>query len=682
VTESKKAVFLSYASQDSEAARHIADMLRSAGVDVWFDQSELRGGDAWDRQISKQIRDCALFIAIISTHTEARSEGYFRREWRVAVDRTRDMADDQAFLLPVVIDATPDATARVPDKFRELQWTRMPDGATSPAFVERVSRLLSPGGQDGVPAGASPVPSSGPVSTRAASTEATPKPTAPWRSRPALLVMVAAVVIVVGYFTVDKLWLSKRPTPGAASARAVQPASPGQSATPEKSIAVLAFIDMSEKKDQEYFADGMAAEVLDLLAKIPGLKVIGRTSSFQFKGKTDDLRSIGAKLGAAYLVEGSVRKSGDNVRVTAQLIDARDGAQRWSSTYDRKSSDVLEVQDAIAGNLARALQLTVSTDFRARASASSAEAYDVYLRGLHAFDQLSKEGTEEATGDFQQALNLDPAFAPAALGLAKAYQFTGELGWSPTRVAFERARHAVDLAIKLDPNLGAAHAVRADILVINDWDWAGAGLEITQALKLGGRAEAIPASARLAAARGEWDQATQLFATSIAGDPLNANLHVLLAWGVDLRSRRFAEAESSMRRALYISPNYGAGRWFLGLSLLFQDRLDEALAVMQQETLDDGQLEGTAIVYHAMQRKSDSDAALKRAIDHNADSWPSAIARAYAFRGERDQAMKWLERAYAGKDEDLYFIKGDPLMRNLEGDPRYKAFLRKMNLPE
>jgi tetratricopeptide (TPR) repeat protein len=340
------------------------------------------------------------------------------------------------------------------------------------------------------------------------------------------------------------------------------------------------------------------------------------------------------------------------------------------------------VEDAIAVNLARALQLTVSSDFRSRASASSAEAYDVYLRGLHALDQLSKQGTEQAAGDFQHALELEPTFAPAALGLAKAYRLIGEEGWSPTRLVFERARQAADLALRLDPKLGAVHAELAEIHMIFDWDWAGADQEIEQAMSLGDRVGAISAAAQLAAVRGEWNQATQLFEAGLAADPLNAYLYLTLAWGLDLRSGRFAEAESSMRRALEISPNYGSGRWFLGLALLFQNRLDEALAVMQQETPDDGQLEGTAIVYHAMGKNAQSDAALKRAVEHDADLWPSAIARTYAFRGERDQAMKWLERAYSNKDEDLYFIKGDPLMKNLDGDPRYKAFLLKMNMPD
>jgi TolB-like protein len=665
------AVFLSYASQDAEAARRICDALRAAGIEVWFDQSELRGGDAWDRHIREQIHNCRLFIPVISANSERRDEGYFRREWSLAADRTRDMAHNRAFIVPVVIDGTPERGASVPEKFHELQWTRLPVGEASPAFIERIRRLLAP---EAATAGAATttVPSS------LTSAETFRKPVSSLsRAKPALWAMGAVLVVALAYLVVDKWWPSKRVAAGTVSAL-----SSSDNAT-EKSIAVLPFVDLSEKHDQEYFADGMASEVLDLLAKIPGLKVIGRTSSFQFKGKSQDLRTIGSTLGAAYVVEGTVRKSGDRVRVTAQLIDARDGTQRWSSSYDRKFGDVLELQDALAVSLARALQLTVSSDFGSRAETRSTAAYDLYLRGLHALDQQSQESTEEAAGDFQHALDLDPTFAQAALGLAKVYQIKGETGWLlPTRIAFERARQAAELALKLDPKLGAAHAVLADVHVIYDWDWTGADLEIKQARDLGNRVEAILAAARLAAVRGEWDRATELFQAGLAADPLNANLHLQFAWGVGLRSGRFAEAGSLMRQALEISPKIGSGRWFLGLSLLFESRLDDALAVMQQETLDDGQLEGTAIVFYAMGKKAESDAALKRAIEHNTEEWPSAIARVYAFRGERDEAMKWFERAYSVKDEDLYLIRGDPLTKKLEGDPRYKAFLHKMKLPE
>src|SRR5215472_8768953 len=187
VTTRARAVFLSYASQDTEAARRIFDALRAAGIEVWFDQSELRGGDAWDRQIRKQIHDCALFVPVISAHSDARREGYFRREWKLAVDRTADMAEDVAFLLPVLIDSMPDAGARVPDRFRDVQWSRLPDGQASPAFIERVQRLLSPAHEHATTAHL------GVPSVSAATPRARPPLRGPSWSRPALWVTVGVI---------------------------------------------------------------------------------------------------------------------------------------------------------------------------------------------------------------------------------------------------------------------------------------------------------------------------------------------------------------------------------------------------------------------------------------------------------------------------------------------------------
>jgi len=657
-------VFISYASADKQAADTICAALERGGIGCWIAPRDVVPGESYAGAIVRAI-DATKVIVLVLSERAAASQHVLREVERASSKRH-----------PVVafrIDLAP-MPADLEYFLNTSQWldaSAIGIERALPKLVDAVQRAIAPNS----------VASPGDTGStqKPAANPSEQSPVAKQASRgPSRWVLAFGVLVTLGlaYIVVDKFWLAKH-------IATEPPTAPTTNAVSAKSIAVLPFTDMSEKKDQEYFADGMAAEVLDLLAKIPGLKIIGRTSSFQFKATPDDLRTIGVKLGAAYIVEGSVRKTGDHIRVAAQLIDAHNGAQRWSSTYDRKSSDVFEVQDAIGLSLARALQLTVRSDFGSRAAAHSADAYDVYLRGLRALDEYSQESADQAAGDFQQALSLDPTFAPAALGLAKVYRLKGEDAWLlPTRAAFERARQAADLALKLDPKLGAAHAVLADIHVIYDWDWNGADLEIKQALNLGAQGEAIQAAVRLAAVRGQWNQATELFETGLAADPLNPDLLLLAGWGVDLRSGRFAEAESSFRRALEISPAAGSVNWFLGLYLVFQYRFDEALAVMQRETLYDGQLEGTAIVYHALGKKAQSDLALKQAIEQNAEEWPSAIARVYAYRGDRDQAMNWLERAYSAKDEDLYFIKGDPLMRNLEGDPRYKAFLRKMNFPE
>jgi TolB-like protein len=294
------AVFLSYASQDTGSAARICEALRNAGIEGWFDQSELRGGDAWDAAIRRQIKACALFMPVISRNTHTRDEGYFRLEWKLAVDRTQLMATPKTFLLPVVIDDTRDDDENVPDRFREVQWMRLPGGETPAAFVERVRQLLAGGralerGPHALPAGKA----------------------SPFAKSIALTLLIGLLIATVVYLVVDKL-IPDRPVAGTRTAATDAPApGAGQTAAVNPNlIAVLPFADMSKKKDQEYFSDGLAKTVLDLLAKTPGLRVIARTSSFSFKGKSDEIPTIAQKLHVATLLEGSVRKASNHLRVS------------------------------------------------------------------------------------------------------------------------------------------------------------------------------------------------------------------------------------------------------------------------------------------------------------------------------------------------------------------------------
>jgi adenylate cyclase len=497
--------------------------------------------------------------------------------------------------------------------------------------------------------------------------------------------IIAVLAIALIYFVADKFWISKRVALVTPAARVVPGAisTPASPVIPEKSVAVLPFVDMSEKKNQEYFADGIAEEVLNRLANVPGLKVVGRASSFQFKDKSADPASIGAALGVAYLLEGSVRNEAGRVRVAARLVETRTGAQSWSDRFDSDVVNMLQVQDTIAVEIARALQIAVAVDTRPRSSIKSPEALDAYLRGLQSVDRQSRESSEAAVASFQQALALDPTFAPAAIGLAKAYTFIGNEGWLPTKVAFERARKAALLAQQLDPKSPSPHIRLAEIYVTYDWDWPGADRELQQAFALGPRdGDGARIAAQRAAAIGQWDEARQLGIEAVALDPLDPYVHMILGWVIYLHTDDFAEAEQSFRRGLQIAPKWGAGQYFLGEALMLQGHYEQALAEFRKETPDDGQFEGSAMVHFAAGRKAESDAALAEATRHNGTSWPSEIARVHAFRGEKDLAFEWLDRAFHLRDEDLYVIKGDPLLKNLEGDPRYTAFLRKMNLPE
>jgi TolB-like protein len=444
VAEASDAVFLSYASQDAEAAQRICEALRAAGIEVWLDQSELRGGDVWDHKIRKQIHDCALFIPIISAHTQARTEGYFRFEWHLADQRKLLMTKSRPFLVPVCIDGTPDADAEVPDSFAAAQWTRLPAGETPPAFVERILRLLSP----------EPARASASRAATAPHTETAPRQsTAALRlTQRGLLVIAAVAVIGVGYVATDKFVLSKRVThTGQESAQTAQVIATVQTALPERSIAVLPFVDMSEKHDQEYFSDGLSEELIDMLTKVPDLRVPARTSSFFFKGKSDDIAAIAQKLRVAHVLEGSVRKSANTVRVTAQLIRADNGYHLWSETYDRELKDVFKVQDEIAGAVVTALKLKLERGQQVSSShqTSIPEAYNQYLLGRQFFERFNSDGFRRAVDAYRKAVALDPHYAAAYAELALAELFVSD---GTDAAANQRALAAADKAVALAPD--------------------------------------------------------------------------------------------------------------------------------------------------------------------------------------------------------------------------------------
>ena len=500
--------------------------------------------------------------------------------------------------------------------------------------------------------------------------------------------IIAALSVALVYFIADKFWLSKHTdrqvtaAPTALSNTAASAATPA-AAISDKSIAVLPFTDMSEKRDQEYFADGMADEIIDLLARIPALKVIGRTSSFQFKGKNQDLRAIGSTLGTAYVVEGSVRKSGEQVRITAQLINTRTGAHEWSETYDELMGDVLKMQDRIATGLVRALQVTIGADdLQAQPTLESAEAYDLYLRGRHAIDRYDKGGFESAAGYFQQALEIDSNLIRAAEWLATTHEWMAEWKFVPAHAGYEQARASVERALKLDPQSGLAHSLMCTIHLNQDRDWAAAAEECNRALALEPRnPHVLGYAGQMHTVLGQWDEAARLTAASIAVDPLDSGWHDLLAVIRD-RTGRLADAEVERRKVLEITPTYVRGHLDLGLTLLAEGKLAPALASMRQETEDGGRDAGLAIVYYAMRRKADAGEALARFTKNHAIDSAYRIAQIHAYCGDGDKAFDWLGTAYQQKDVDLWFFRGNLAFKALESDPRYKAFLRKMNLPE
>jgi TolB-like protein len=664
MTEVNKAVFLSYASQDAEPAGKICATLRTAGIEVWFDQSELRGGDVWDQAIHRQIRDCALFIPVISTHTQSRLEGYFRREWKLAVARTQDMADERRFLVPVVLDGTNQHDAAVPEVFRAVQWTRLPGGETSPAFCERIAGLLG-----------SPVPLARPQSiATAVSAAELRRPSKRWMMWTAL---AALIVAVIGW----QAWRGMRPmrVTGISQAAAL--------AAPDKSIAVLPFVDMSEKHDQEYFSDGLSEELIDHLSHNPNLKVIARTSSFAFKGKNEDMRTIATKLGVANLLEGSVRKAGTELRITAQLIRATDGVHLWSQTYERKLSDIFKVQDEISTTVAQELNVALGETSRpVTGGMASIAAYNLMLQGNYFFYRDNKGDTDRAIEFYRQVTVLEPRNALAWARIAEAYVALGSAGHLSLASARSQARTAMQRALAIDPDLARAHFVLGNMHRDLELDWDAAKVEYERAVALDARGDVASdarfnASAIDAFKSGRVDALLYLVTQDIARNPLSATNFDLL--GVfQYAAGHLEESAAAFRKLLELDPNYEGAHSDYALTLLAMGKSTESLAVAEQESDELAKLSALPCIYWEMGRRGESDVAMKKLEDRHGNYGTYAAALNHACRGEVDLAFEWLERAYENRDGDLETIKIHPLLRSLHGDPRFKAFLRKLNYPE
>jgi TolB-like protein len=529
------AVFLSYASQDAEAARALVAALRAAGVEVWFDQNELVGGDAWDAKIRQQIAACALFIPVISAATQARREGYFRLEWKLAAQRTHMMSERTAFLLPVVIDATRDAEADVPVEFKAVQWTRLHGGEAAPAFIPRVRALLG-----------------SPVNRQAVSPPATmPVRHFPGGSRRlagAAALAFAGILAVVALLFLRQTTGSPEPATAAAAAPDVAPAG----------VAVMAFANLSSEKDSEYFSDGLSEEILDRLARHRGLRVIARTSSFYYKGKNTPVPQIGRELNVAHVIDGSVRRAGNRLRITAQLIDAKDGAQVWTETFDRELTDVFALQAEIAQRIsARLTQAEASPAPGApnppdHAPTANPEAYDLYLRG-RALQSRSAQGAEAAVPFFQKAVALDPAFALAWTQLSNATSrlVGANVDRSPERIA--RARTALARSLALQPDLPETLVGIARLAVLVDRD-----LPLAERMLAKAEARAPPTAnlrqvqSQLARARNDYANWRRLLTDALALDPQNGDLRANAA-GLFGEIGDFAECERLLLQTLGVS---------------------------------------------------------------------------------------------------------------------------------
>ena len=631
------AVFLSYAREDLAAARRIADALRAAGIEVWLDQEELRGGDAWDQKIRRQIKECALFVPVISANTQARAEGYFRLEWKLADRRTDLIGKSKAFLVPICIDDTRENGADVPDSFLAVQWTRLRGAESSADFCARMQRLLGRSAGRSAADAAAALPANGPSHG------------------------------------------------GHVDRTTSAPLRPSRRRTPDRnSVAVLAFANLSEEKENEFFAEGISEDLLNLLAKVPGLKVSARTSAFAFKGQHVRVAEIARQLGVAYLVDGSVQRTAGRVRIKAQLIKAADGFNVWSETFTRDLKDIFAVQDEIAGLIAQTLQLKLGDATRTPQTVNP-EAHRLALEGRH-FLALRSAGFARAEAAYAAAVGADPHFAAAHAGLADVLTLSGLYEFVDGRVAvdplFARAEESARRAIALEPTLAEPHA-GLGLLRFIQRRYEESERHFEDAVRLNtnfGMADHW--HGLLLGAIGRFDLAMAALERSVYLDPLGHTS--LFTYGSYLHAvGRLAESLATFDRAIAIKSAMPPYLGIRAVTLLQLGRTDEAIAAARSvracprgATAPHWWSDGDAIF--VLQETGRRDEAREFLAELQTVVPPHSHVMGYALcaLGRFDEGLPLLEAVDPMCQTRLYFMS---FFESVQGTPRFEQLFAKLN---
>jgi TolB-like protein len=661
-------VFISYASHDEAVAGRICAALEAAGFPCWIAPRDVRAGEPYAAAIVEAINACRIVVLVLTR--SAIDSPHVLREVERASSKKRS-------ILSIRLDAA-DLPPELEYFLSANHWLEASSGkieSVLPALIESV-RGRGSGNLD-----RAPPPAHAAATVRSASSRRLNLP---------LIAIGGVVAVALAYLVVDKIWLSKRAVTASAPSDAAATKPVSSTATfspPPHSIAVLPFVNMSGDPKQDYFSDGLSEELLNSLASIRDLRVAARTSSFFFKGKEVDLSDVARKLNVGAVLEGSVRKAGDQVRITAQLINAVTGYHLWSQTYDRDLKDILKLQTEIATAVTKALEATLLADAAATielGGTQNPQAFDAYLRGKNAnIVAVSHAAVLTAIAAFDEAIRLDPGFAKAYAGKALSENGFAEyygIG-AEIREHFQRARSAAERALELAPDLGEAHSVLARVLADGFYDFHAAVAEHERAVALSPNDSGVLLRAAwLYADIGRSEEAAGLARRGVSVDQLNPTAYRTLAIVLD-DLHRYREAIEAANRALSLGPGDQRQAALRGLSLLHLGESEPARQSCETPPLDWESQLCLAIAYDKLHRRPDAEAQVAAMKAAMGDAPAFQYSEIYAQWGDIPKSLDWLETAYRLKDPGIVMVKADEFLTPARNEPRFQEILRKLNLP-
>jgi TolB-like protein/tetratricopeptide (TPR) repeat protein len=642
--EQPRLVFISYAAHDAALAQKVCSALEAAGFPCWIAPRNVVPGTLYADGIVHAIDESSIMILILSE--QAIASAHVGREIERAVSKRHS-------IVTLRVDNAP-LTAAFEYFLNQSQWI---EGGGNDAAI---AHLVSAVGQHLAP-GAATATSHTNQSAATLSNAATPRRI--WT----IAAAVVAVLLAGGYFLVYKAWRSKHET------------TVSTATISDKSIAVLPFVDMSEKKDQEYFGDGMAEELIDVLTRVPDLRVPARTSSFSFKGKPTTIGEIAHTLGVTHVLEGSVRKAGEHMRITTQLVRADNGFHLWSQTYDRDVRDIFAVQDDIAHAVAEQLKITLLNSNAVGQQTISTEAHNLYLQARYLTDRDSAVDLDQAVVLYQQALALAPNYAPAWAWLAFCHSRRVGQALDTTGAGFAKTTFAAKRAIEIDPKLPEPYMMLAYAHMQYDHDWKAAAEELARVMALDpNSAVGQQGLGLLNVATGRMSDALTHFRRAVDADPLNLLRIKFLGRALHYAGRG-AESASLMRHAIELNAQFPGLHYELGRALLRLHDPQAALGAFEAEPDPGWRSIGLPLGYFVTHRDQEARAALAALVAQSAGS-EFQVAETYALFGETDKSFEWLGHART-RDPGILWIRRDALLVSIIDDPRYGAFLQQLGMP-